>query len=131
MSSSVDIFHKLPNNHQQYTNPHGVHGLVWHYHLRYEPKSVQGKCAIGRIRCVCNAFTDQLDFSQNTTLCDDKQPRYQIPQHCTKSNILGELNWCNIIKLINKDTDKKYFENVHNILLDSICDTMNIFIWSK
>ena len=30
--------------------------------------------------------------------------------------------------MINRDTDYKYFENVHNIVLDGKCDTMNILV---
>ena len=39
---------------------------------------------------------------------------------------MGELSEWNIITLSNTDTDLKYFENVHKILLDGKCDTMNI-----
>ena len=42
-------------------NPHGIWGLSKHYHLRLEPKLGNGKCAIIRIHCACNAQTKMLD----------------------------------------------------------------------
>ena len=41
-------------------NPHGILGLSKHYHLRLEPKLGNGKCAIIRIPCACNARTKML-----------------------------------------------------------------------
>ena len=41
---------------------------------------------------------------------------------------MGELNKWSIITFTNRDTDGKYFKNVHKILLDCICDTMNLLV---
>ena len=80
------------------------------------------------IPCACNACTDQLGFPWNPRSCDEKQPRYQFPQHCVYSKSMGKLNKRNIITLANKYTEVKLFEILHNILSDGICDTMNILV---
>ena len=103
MTFSVYMFYKLSHNHRHQTKPYGVHGLIWHYHLQFEPKLGQGKCEIWHVPCVCNSCTDHLDFLWIPIFSDDKQPRYQLSQHHVYSNILGELNECNIIMLRDKD----------------------------
>ena len=70
MSCYVDMFHNFPHNKQHYTKPYGGQVLIWDYHLCFDPKIGQRKCSISCIRFKCNACTDKLDLSQNSTLCD-------------------------------------------------------------
>ena len=62
MNFSVDMFYKLPNNHQHHTNPYVVHGFILNYHLQFDPKLGQGKCEIRHIPCVYNSCTHHSDF---------------------------------------------------------------------
>ena len=80
MSSSVDLFHKLPHNNQHYTNNFGLHGSNLIYHLCFDPKLGKGRCEIIPIPFSCNVYTYKLDLPWNPTLCDDKQPIYQTPK---------------------------------------------------
>ena len=43
MSCCVEMFHKIPQNKQHYTNLYGVLGLIRNYYLYFEPKLGQGK----------------------------------------------------------------------------------------
>ena len=105
MNFSVDMFYKLPNNHQHHIKPYVVHGLIRNHHLQFDPKLGQGKCEIRHIPCVYNSCTYHLDFLWVPIYSDDKNPRYQLPQNYLYSNILDESSEWNIIALINKDTD--------------------------
>ena len=42
MHFSVDMFYKLPHNHQHHTKPYVVHGLIQNHHLQFDPKLCQG-----------------------------------------------------------------------------------------
>ena len=63
MHFSVDMFYKLPQNHQHHTKPYVVHGLIPYYHLQFDPKLGQENCEIRHIPCAYNSCTDHLDFS--------------------------------------------------------------------
>ena len=115
MSCYVDMFHKIPQNHHKSTNPYGICSLIRHYHLHFDPKSGQGKCAIKCILGECNICNDQLNLPWIKTLINDKHPRYQLPQPCIYSTVLVELNEWKIITLKNKDTDKNILKIVHQI----------------
>ena len=41
--------------------PHGVQGLIKHYHMILEPKLGHGTCEILQIPCACYACTYMLD----------------------------------------------------------------------
>ena len=62
MNVSVDMFYKLPYNHQHHRKPYVVHGLIRNYHLQFGPKLGQGECEIKHIPCVYHSCTDNLDF---------------------------------------------------------------------
>ena len=62
MNFSVDMFYKIPHNHQQHTKSYAVHGLIRNHHLQFDPKLGQGKCEIRHIPCVYNSCTDHLGF---------------------------------------------------------------------
>ena len=61
----------------------------------------QVNCSMRCIPCAYIACANKLRLPWNSTLCDDRQPRYQLPQNCLYSEILGELNEWNIILLKN------------------------------
>ena len=73
MSCSEEMFHKSPHNHQHYTTPYGVCGLIQHFHLQFGTKLCQLKCTIRFIPCACNtcnSFTDQFNLPCDPKLCD-------------------------------------------------------------
>ena len=72
MSCSVEVFHKIPLNNQHNTKPYGLKDLIQYYHLHFDPKLGQGKCAIRIIPCACNAYIDQLGFPWNPNFIYDK-----------------------------------------------------------
>ena len=45
----------------QHEKPHAIRGLSKNCHLRLDPKSGNGKCAIRHISCDCNTWTKMLD----------------------------------------------------------------------
>ena len=62
MNFSVDMFYKIPNNHQNHTTPYVVHGLIQNCHLEFDPKLGQGKCEIRHIPCIYNSCTDHSEI---------------------------------------------------------------------
>ena len=56
-----------------HSKPQGARGLDKHYHLRFDPKLVMGKCAIRCIPCACVACTPMLDKPWISGIPSDKQ----------------------------------------------------------
>ena len=54
----------------------------------------------------------------------EKQERYKPVTKCTYWPVLGELNNWNIIELSSKSTSSEIFDEIHQVVLDSISDNM-------
>ena len=82
MACASTQFHSLSFS-VPYATPHGVRGLIKHYHLRLNHKLVNGKCAIGRIPCVCINFTDMLDKPRVIGSDPTRKTLYQLVEYFT------------------------------------------------
>ena len=73
VQDNADVAHKDENMHRNtnkfpeltffgpHSKPHGARELSKHDHLRFDPKLVNGVCAIFRIPCDWVAYTSMLD----------------------------------------------------------------------
>ena len=111
-----------------HTKKHGVRGLSKHYCMMFDPKLGHGVCSIGRIPCVCNEYTYMLDKPQVHSLPSQQQLRYQPVTSCTYWPVLGSFNRWNIIILSQKATTSEDFENIYQVVLDSISDNIASFV---
>ena len=61
-----------------------------------------------------------------TTWCisSDKQYRYKTVTKCTYFPVLGAFNNWNIIQLSSKSTSSDTFDEIHQVVLDGISDSM-------
>ena len=91
MGCSSDMFPALQFADES-KKPHGARGLGKHYHFCMDPMLGQGKCAIRRIPCDCQACTDQLDKQWIPGKNKKKQPRYADVPNCVYANVLGSYN---------------------------------------
>ena len=73
MGCSSEMFPELPFADLTKKH-HGARGLEKHYHFRLDPKLGQGKCAIRRIPCACEACMNQLDKKWIPGKNDKEQP---------------------------------------------------------
>ena len=95
-----------------------------HYHLRFDPKLGMGVCASRRIPCVCVACTSILDKAWISGIPSDKQDRYKPVTKCTYWPVLGTFNNWNIIQLSSNSTSSNKFDEIRQVVLDSISDNM-------
>ena len=107
-----------------HSKPHGARGLSKHYHLRFDPKLGMRVCAIRRIPCTCFACTSMLDKEWISGIPSDKQDRYKPVTKCTYWTLLRTFNNWNIIQLSSKSTSTETFDEIHQVVLDSISDDM-------
>ena len=54
----------------------------------------------------------------------DKQDCYKPVTKCTYWPVLGSFNNWNIIELSSKSTSSDTFDEIHQVVLDGICDNM-------
>ena len=85
-----------------YEKPYVVRGLSKNHHLLLDPKLGNGKCAIRRIPCVCNKYTNILDKPWELGVEIIYQPHYQPVEDCTYWPVLSSFNNWKIIKFSNK-----------------------------
>ena len=107
-----------------YSKPHGTVSLSKHYHLRFNPKLGNGVCALLRIPCACVAWTSILEKPWISGMPSDKQERYKPVTKCTYWSVLGSFNNWNIILLSHNSTPYDAFDEIHQIFLDGISDSM-------
>ena len=113
-----------------HSKPYGARGLGKHYHLRFDPKLGMGVCAICRIPCACVACTSMLDKPWIYNIPSDKQYQYKPVTKCTYWPVLGAFNNWNIIQLSSKSTSSDIFDEIHQVVLDSISDNMATLVKS-
>ena len=123
MGCSSEMFPELPFADLTKKH-HGARGLGKHYHFRLDPKLGQGKCAIRRIPCACDACMEQLDKKWISGKNDKEQPRYADVPNCVYADILGSFNRWNIITFSNKETEQGEFDEVNRVVLDGIANHM-------
>ena len=83
-----------------------------------------GKCEIRRIPCACVACTSMLDKPWIYSIPSEKQERYKPVTECTYWLVLGAFNNWNIIELSSKSTSSETFDEIHQVVLDGISDSM-------
>ena len=105
-------------------------GLSEHYHFRFDPKLGHGICVICRIPCAWVACTSMHEKPHISDSSSKKQARYQPVINCTYWPVLGPYNNCNIIHLSPKSTPFETFEEIHQVVLDKICDNMASLVQS-
>ena len=104
--------------------PHGARGISKHYHLRFDPKLGMGVCVIRRTTCDCVACTSMLDKPFISGISLDKQERYKHVTKCTYWPVLGSFNNWDIILLSSKSTSSDIFDEIHQVVLDGISDSI-------
>ena len=57
-------------------------------------------------------------------ISSDKQERYKLVTKCTYWPVLGAFNNWNIIQLLSKSTSSDTFDEIHQVVIDRISDTM-------
>ena len=111
-----------------HSKPHGARGLSKHYHLRFDPKLGNGICEIRRIPCDFFACTLILDKPWISGIPSDEQERHKPVTKCTYWQVLGSFNNCNIIQLSQKSTPSDVFDEIHQVVIDGICDNIALFV---
>ena len=101
-----------------------------HYHLRFDPKLVNGVCTICRIPCTCVACTSILDKHWVSGIPSDKQESYKPVTNCTHWPVLGPFIDWNIIQLSQKSTPYDAFYGIHQVVLGGISDNMTFLVES-
>ena len=109
-------------------NPHGSRGLSKNYRLRFYPKLVRGICGIRHIPCACVACTSMLDQPWIYSIPSKKQAWYQHVTDCTYWPVLGSYNTWNIINLTPEPTHFGGFDEIHQVVLDSINDNIDSLV---
>ena len=107
-----------------HSKPHGARGSSKHYHFRFDPKLVNGVCAILRIPCACVACKSMLDKTCIYGIPPDEQECYKPVTKCTYWPLLGYFNNWNIIQLSQKSTPSDAFDEMHQVVFDGISDNM-------
>ena len=82
-----------------HNKPHGVRGLVKHYHMRFYPQLGHGTCATCCIPCDCTSCISILGQPWIPGLTAQQQPRYQLVNYFTFWIVLGSFNNRNNTKL--------------------------------
>ena len=103
-----------------HSKPHGARGLSKHYNFRFDPKLVNGVCAILLINCACVACTSILD----KPWISGTSERYQPFTKCTYWQVLGSSKKWNIIQLSHKSNYFGAFGEIQHVVLDGISDNM-------
>ena len=111
-----------------HTKPHGVIGLIKHYHMLFDPKLIHGICAIRCIPCACAESTSMLEKPWIPYFTPKQQLCYRPVTDCSYWTFLGYFNNWNIITLSHKATTIEAFEDINKVVLDIISDNISSLV---
>ena len=107
-----------------HSKTHGARRLIKHYYLGSDQKLGMVVCAIFRIPFACFVCTSTLDKPWISRRPPNEQDCYKPVTKCTYWTVLGSFNNCNIIQLPQKSTPSETFDEIHQVVLDGICDNI-------
>ena len=101
-----------------------------HYHLRFDTKLGNDICALRLITCACVACTSMLDKPWISDIPSYKQERYKPINNFTYWPVLGSFNNWNIIQLSQKSKPSGAFDEIHQVVLSGISDSIVLLVES-